>query len=78
MSVKIENCANHNILLRFNSGLTLHLGPGQHSNKIIETEINGNDRIQRLEKRQVIRLHSSEKGKSAAARPKKQKAALKK
>jgi hypothetical protein len=56
MPVTIENLTNRPVLLRFNSGHTLHLAPRTISLEIRDVEINRNAKIQMLMGRRVIAL----------------------
>lgn len=57
MSVKIENLTNRPVLLRLNSGQTLHLAPSTTSIEIMDTEVKSNSKVQKLQERRVITLH---------------------
>lgn len=84
MFVKIENLTARPILLRFNSGRTLHLGSRATSEEILKVELS--DKVGRLEKRNVIALHEvstrppdqARKKSSPAAKTKKTKKGSKK
>lgn len=56
MTVTIENKTDARILLRFNSGLTRHLAPGETLKGVEHVEVKGNARIGRLQQRRVIAL----------------------
>jgi len=55
MYVKIENLTAGPVLLRFNSGRTLHLGSRATSEEVLSVEL-GNQ-VEKLQKRYVIALH---------------------
>ena len=57
MSVFIENLTNRPVLLRLNSGQTLHLAPRATSRKISEIEVTKNLKVQKLQNRHIIALH---------------------
>jgi len=57
MSVKIENVTNRPVLLRLNSGKTLHLAPNTTSTEILEVDVNNNSKVHKLQDRKVIALH---------------------
>lgn len=57
MPVKIENLTNRLVLLRLNSGQTLHLSPRETSEEVRETEVMSNVKVQKLEGRRVISVH---------------------
>lgn len=74
MPVTIENLTNRPVLLRLNSGQTLHLAPRTTSGEIREVEVKGNAKVQKLEGWRVITLHKVEEKKRPARGPKKRKA----
>lgn len=55
MPVKIQNKTDRPVLLRFNSGATLHLGPRGVTAEVVETDVSS--RIRKLEERHVVQLH---------------------
>lgn len=57
MPVKIENRTNRLVLLRLNSGQTLHLSPHEISAEIREAEVTDNAKAQKLEGRRAIAVH---------------------
>ena len=59
MTVIIENKSDERVLLRFNSGLTRHLAPGETLENVEHVEVKGNARIKRLEERHVIALRQA-------------------
>ena len=61
MPVNIENLTSRPVLLRLNSGRTLHLAPGATSSEIRGVEVNKNDKVKKLRARRVIALHEVEK-----------------
>jgi hypothetical protein len=68
MSVKIENLTARPVLLRFNSGRILHLGSRATSEEILKVELS--NKIEKLEKRNVIALHEVSKRPPDQARKK--------
>ena len=54
MVVKIKNLTNRPVLLRLNSGQTLHLPPDFLSNEINESLINNNAKVKKLEDGHII------------------------
>jgi len=61
MPVIIKNLTNRPVLLRLNSGQTLHLTPLKTSAEVMEVEVKDNPKVEKLEERQVIKLQD-EKG----------------
>lgn len=55
MYVKIENLTARPVLLRFNSGRTLHLGSRATSEEVLKVEL-GN-KVEKLQERYVIAIH---------------------
>ena len=68
MSVKIENLTARPVLLRFNSGRTLHLGSRATSEEVLKVELS--IKVEKLQKRHVIALHDVKKRPPAKARKK--------
>ena len=56
--VKIENLTNRLVSLRLNNGKTLHLQPRMVVTEIGEAQVANNSKIQKLQERHVIALHS--------------------
>ncbi len=77
MSVKIENLTTRPVLLRFNSGRTLHLAPGATEADVPESDVNHNVKVRKLQERRLIALHAGETGRTSAQRSKKRKKAPK-
>jgi len=73
MPVSIENLTNRPVLLRLNSGQTLHLAPHSTSAEIIEVEVKGNSKVQRLQERHVISLQEVKKNEHIPVKPKEKK-----
>ncbi|MGA3244216.1 MAG: hypothetical protein ABSE41_06355 [Bacteroidota bacterium] len=68
MPVKIQNLTNELVLVRCNSGVTLHLAPRTESKEIMDVEVIQNPSVQKLLDRHVVALHKEEKeGRSVAA-----------
>lgn len=61
MSVIIENSMNRPVYFRLNSGISMHLAPGGTSEEILDSEIAGNSKVQRLRDRKVILVHEVKK-----------------
>ena len=74
MPVKIQNLTNRPVLLRLNSGQTLHLAPRTTSSEIREVEVKSNSKVQKLEGRRVIALHKVEEEKRSSRGRKKSEA----
>ncbi|MGA1870569.1 MAG: hypothetical protein ACMUJM_18695 [bacterium] len=64
MSVFIENLTNRLVLLRLNSGQTLHLAPRASSREIPDIEVRKNLKVQKLLDRHIIALHKAKEVKS--------------
>jgi hypothetical protein len=60
MPITIENLTNRPVLLRMNSGQTLHLSPRTTSGEIVDADVQNNAKVQKLEGRRVIALHKEE------------------
>jgi hypothetical protein len=56
MPVIIQNRTDRRVLLRFNSGLTRHLTPGEVLRGVEHVEVKGNAWLGHLEKKHVIAL----------------------
>ncbi|NNG15168.1 MAG: hypothetical protein HKM89_01720 [Gemmatimonadales bacterium] len=56
MSLTIKNESEGRVLLRFNSGLTRHLAPGEVVEGVEEVEVKGNRRIKSLEDKHLVAL----------------------
>ncbi len=72
MSVTIQNLTYRPVLLRLNSGKTLHLASSTTSTEIMDAEVNNNTKVRKLRDRHVISLHEMGKRVRSAA-PKKEK-----
>ena len=70
MTVKIENSANRPVYFRLNSGISIQLAPSTTSEEILDSEIAGNSKVQRLRARKVIEIHEATK-KSITSKKKK-------
>ncbi len=57
MSVKVENLTNSLVLLRLNSGTTLHLPPKAVVDDLLDVEVENNTKMQKLLSRNTIALH---------------------
>ena len=73
MSVKIQNLTNRPVLLRLNSGRTLHLTPRATSRELRDVEVEGTAKvkIEKLARKGVIALHYSAKKASPKTKRKK-------
>jgi hypothetical protein len=71
MPVKIENSTNKPVMLRFNSGQTIYLGPKVTSKEIMDVEVKNNHKVQKLKDRHIITLHEVKEEKPPAS-PKKE------
>lgn len=60
MPIKIENLTNRLVLLRCNSGETLHLPPRTTSPELPDVEVKNNSKVEKLIERQVIKIHEGE------------------
>ena len=72
MSIKVENLTNRPVLLRLNSGRTLHLAPRTTSEEVMDVEVQNNAKAQKLEGRRVIALHQVEEKRSTGHPEKKE------
>ena len=70
MSVEIENKTSGRVLLRFKSGLTRRLGPGERLRDVDRLEVKGNAWLRHLEDRRAIAvtMPPEDQPKPAAAR----------
>lgn len=59
MTVEIKNLTDRPVLMRLNSGASLHLSPAATSPEIVETEIRNNEKIKKLQGRHVIALQEA-------------------
>ncbi len=59
MPVTIENLIDKPVILRLNSGQTLHLSPGYPSEPIDETEVQNNEKANKLQSQRVILLRQA-------------------
>lgn len=57
MPVTIENLTNRPVLLRLNSGETLHLAPRLTSGALADVEVEANAKVEKLLGQQVIAIH---------------------
>lgn len=73
MSIKIENLINRPVLLRLNSGQTLHLAPRTTSKEIMEVEVQGNSKVQKLQGMNLIILHEVKEKQFPPSKPKEKK-----
>lgn len=65
MPIKIKNLTNRPVLLRLNSGQTLHLPPRIFSNEIMDVEVANNVKVKKLQEQFVIALHPAKEQKSS-------------
>jgi len=54
MAYKIANHAKHLLIVELNSGETVHLAPGELSDSIEDVEIDGNEKVAKLLKMNLI------------------------
>jgi hypothetical protein len=71
MAVTIRNKTNRPVMIRLNSGRTCYLNAGDTSGEIIDVEIAHNERLARLQGRNIIELHEIKKPAAPAAKTKK-------
>lgn len=74
MPVVIENRTNRLVLLRLNSGQTLHLAPYKTSVELRDVEVKSNGKVQKLQNQRIIALHPVEEKKPPLTGAKKKKA----
>jgi hypothetical protein len=70
MACRIVNRAKHLLIVPLNSGKTLHLAPGESSRPIADPEINGNEKVAKLLRSNLIvtpRVEAATTAPSAAA-----------
>lgn len=67
MPFTIKNKMKRPVMIRLNSGLTCYLSGGGKSEKIIDVEVLGNEKLSRMQARNIIELIQV-KQKSKAAR----------
>lgn len=56
MFVEIKNLSNRPVLMRLNSGQSVHLSPGATSAEVADAEISNNAKITKLQSRHLIVL----------------------
>jgi hypothetical protein len=56
MPVEIKNLTQRPVLMRLNSGATLHLSPGMSSDAVAEEDVDRNEKVQKLQSKHVIAL----------------------
>ncbi len=71
MPVEIRNLTHRPVLMRLNSGTSLHLSPGALSAAIGDHEIINNMKVKKLQGRHVIALEPVQKKSQKTATPKK-------
>jgi hypothetical protein len=64
MPVEITNMTLRPVLLRLNSGASLHLSPGMTSDAIEDEEVDRNEKVGKLQDRHVIALTESKRTKA--------------
>jgi len=69
MPVEIKNLTQRPVLMRLNSGASLHLSPGMTSHEIVEEEIARNEKVEKLQSRHVIALQAVSKKVQSKFRP---------
>jgi len=73
MPVKIENLTMKPVLLRLNSGKTLHISPRTTSIEIMDVEVKDNTMVQKLQGQCVVALHEMGKKQPPSVSLKKEK-----
>lgn len=68
MAVTITNQTRERVLLRFNSGATRHLAPGEVLEGVEHVEVKGNTRVLSLHERRIILLERDEERAAREAR----------
>ena len=56
MPVEIRNLTLRPVVMRLNSGASLHLSPGMTSQEIGDEEVHRNEKVEKLRARRVIEL----------------------
>ncbi len=64
---KIENLTNRPVLLRCNSGETLHIAPRAISADVLDVEVKDNPKVQKLLEQHLIALREAGESKQTAA-----------
>ncbi len=77
MPLEIKNLTNRPVLMRLNSGVSLHLSPGSTSSEIVEGEVSNNEKVKKLQGRHVIVLQEVKKGTQKAPSAKTKRKSLK-
>ncbi len=70
MSFKIKNLTNRPVLLRLNSGSTLHIAPRQMSGECTDGDVRNNHMIQKLLDRRVLSMLTVKSQKKKTESPK--------
>lgn len=60
MPVKIENLTMQTVVLRLNSGQTLHIPPRSTSAEIADVEVLKNKKVDKLEEQHILKKHKIE------------------
>ncbi len=75
MSIEIKNLTSRPVLMRLNSGQSLHLAPGATSAEVLDSEVSNNPKVTKLQGRHIISLidvkHKAQKPVGMGAKPKK-------
>lgn len=61
MSIQIQNLTNRPVLLRLNSGQTLHIGPLQASGALSDVEVESNTIVEKLKDKHIIAIKATKK-----------------
>lgn len=61
MSINIENKTDRRVLIRLNSGKTEHMAPGQTLENVMDVEVKGNRKLEKLEARRVVEVRRKSK-----------------
>jgi hypothetical protein len=64
--MKIANLSNRPVVVRLNTGRTLHLAPRAESEEVHESEVSGNQKLRKLSAHRLIEVQKTEAQKSDA------------
>jgi len=71
MAVTIHNKTKRTVMIRLNSGYTCYLAAQASTGEIIDGEIRHNEKLARLQSRDIIEVREVKKPAAGAAKPKK-------
>ena len=60
--MRIVNRTKSLLVITLNSGVTLHLAPGQGSEPVDEMEVSGNEKVEKLRRSGVVSVVSASEG----------------